>query len=416
LPRAGRKGRPPAVGLAAGPDGLRIRLAGEEVAVEYLHPGASETARLVVPLDALAACAGNAGACVLKPALNGHVAVAWAGGSAAPGKLFPAEGLEVPDFPAWPEANAANGPELLAALDRAAQVTSRDSGRLALQRIQLRGRKGDVVATDGRQLLIQGGFTFPWREDLLVAAAPVFGATELAGGAVRVARSAVHVLFRSGPWTVACKVADGDRYPHVDSVLPRPGAPRTAWRLGPGERALLVRTLPALPAGRDDPAPVTVDLGPPVVLRAEDERHHRPVEVPLPGSWVEGPPVRFSTDRRLLRTACRLGFEEVALTGADKPAVCRDGDRVYAWVLLAPPAARRHPVRVPPGGVAGRQAGSEPSPAAAAFRLGGGRPAGGAPAGGAQPAGWFPRLARWLRGVRRLAGLIADERRRERSA
>jgi hypothetical protein len=412
-----RTARAPAVALTAGPDGLRVRLATEEVAVEYLHPGAFDADEVALPLDALASCEGKSRAVVLTQTGDGHVEVTPAGDGGSPPGHFHVRNPEVPQVPAWPDTDAANGPELLVALERAVQIASKENGRLALSRLQLRGRKGDVVASDGRQLLIQGGFSFPWQEDILVASAPVFAAPELGKGGLRVARSAGHVLFRTGPWTVACKVAPGERYPAVDAVVPPRRSATTAWRLGPGERATLVRSLPKLPGGRDAVAPVAVDLGTPVVLRAAGEGPERPVEMPLSGSRVEGRPLRFRTDRHFLRTACRLGFEEVELTGPERPAVCRDARRVYAWMLLGPAAAPHpYPARVPPAGLPARPA-SQP---AGGFAAPGRRVIGlrgrSSPSGRGRPAGWFPRLAQWLAGVRQLAGLIEEQRRRERSA
>ena len=50
-----------------------------------------------------------------------------------------------------------NGPELLTALDAAVQTTARDAARYALTRVQLRSGSGEVLATDGKLLLIQAG-------------------------------------------------------------------------------------------------------------------------------------------------------------------------------------------------------------------------------------------------------------------
>src|SRR5438477_2353715 len=98
---------------------------------------------------------------------------------------------------------AALPPSFLGAFAEAVRTAARDGGRFALTRVQLRGKAGQVVATDGRQLLVQGGFAFPWAEDLLVPAVPALGAKELADGSVTVGRSDGHVLVAVGPWTFA---------------------------------------------------------------------------------------------------------------------------------------------------------------------------------------------------------------------
>ena len=71
------------------------------------------------------------------------------------------------------------GAGFLAALHEATRSAARDGVRFALQRVLLSGSKGEVVASDGRQLLVQGGFSFPWTADLLVPATGLFGCKEL---------------------------------------------------------------------------------------------------------------------------------------------------------------------------------------------------------------------------------------------
>src|SRR5205814_5312153 len=172
----------------------------------------------------------------------------------------------VPPFPE-PVARTAELPAtFLGAFAEAVRTAARDGGRFALTRVQLRGKAGQVVATDGKQLLVQGGFPFPWAEDLLVPAAPAVGARELAAdGPVAVGRSGDHVLVAVGPWGFALAVDRAGRFPAADGVIPAGGA--AAWcpfdpREGPG----LVTAVADLP-GRDDPdAPVTLELADAVTI------------------------------------------------------------------------------------------------------------------------------------------------------
>ena len=46
-------------------------------------------------------------------------------------------------------------------------------------------------------------FAFPFPDEVLVPRVKLFGARGLPAGEVLVARSAEHVLFRVGPWTIA---------------------------------------------------------------------------------------------------------------------------------------------------------------------------------------------------------------------
>src|SRR5439155_8332470 len=74
----------------------------------------------------------------------------------------------LPPFPILPKQFTPQPPEFLTALDEAARTAARDTARYSLLRMQLRGKSGSVVGTDGRQLLVFGGFTLPWDDNVLV--------------------------------------------------------------------------------------------------------------------------------------------------------------------------------------------------------------------------------------------------------
>src|ERR1700676_2473816 len=112
---------------------------------------------------------------------------------------------------------------LLPALDEASRTAGREpGGRFALTRIQLRGRRGDVVATDGRQLLVQAGFPWPWDDDVLIPRSSVFSCREFAGdGAALIGRTKTHVAVKCGPWTLLLVIDGHSRYPDVQAIIPR---------------------------------------------------------------------------------------------------------------------------------------------------------------------------------------------------
>src|SRR5581483_9843891 len=127
-------------------------------------------------------------------------------------------------------------PALLGALDEAVATAANDPARYATHRLLLRGQSGEVAATDSRQLLLHGGFTFGWAEDLLVPAVPVFGGRELGPDApVGVGRTAEHVAVRAGPWTFVLRIDADGRFPAVDAVVPRPQDAAAHGRLAPAD-------------------------------------------------------------------------------------------------------------------------------------------------------------------------------------
>lgn len=330
----GRSGPHPVVELISGRDGLRVRSLADEVAAEYRRPGPLPEVRLAVPLDALADCAGRDDSLVtFRSSSAGRVEVRWTQGGVPHVREYDAPAT-VPEFPAPPDAFADNPPGLLTALDHAAQVVPRESVRFALQRVQLRG-DGEVVASDGRQLLVQGGFRFPWAGDLLVPRCGAFAVPELAAaGLVGVGRTEEHVWVRVGGWSVALRIDRAGRYPDVKSVIPAARSDATRLRLDPKDGAALAGVLPDLPGGKDEHRPVTLDLNGHVAVRARASDQAQATELVLERSRVEGRPVRFVTDRAYLARAAKLGFTEVQVLAADRPVVCRDAARVFVWMPL----------------------------------------------------------------------------------
>jgi hypothetical protein len=195
------------------------------------------------------------------------------------------------------------------------------------------------VGTDGRQLLVQGGFSFPWDEDLLVPALPAFGCRELPRDEpVSLGRKGDHVTLEVGPWLLLLEAGPAKGYPDVDRVIPPADAGCTRLLLGEADAEALTRELSTLPGRDEDHSPVTLALGPSAIVAARDGE--APVaEVRLGQSSVEGRPLRVVMDRRYLLRAVRLGFRELAVAEPDRPLVCREGKRVYVWVPLDPTTA-----------------------------------------------------------------------------
>ncbi len=56
----------------------------------------------------------------------------------------------------------------LPALAEAIRTTAKNHIKVGLTRILLRGKSGEIIASDGKQLLVQRGFPFPWEVDVLI--------------------------------------------------------------------------------------------------------------------------------------------------------------------------------------------------------------------------------------------------------
>jgi hypothetical protein len=332
---AGRGPRP-AVVLNAGPDGLRLRAGYAQAALEYRLAGPRPEETLALPAEALDDCAGSKDTPVLieKVSADG-VQTRWDDAAVPQVRNFPLVELGKA-LPAPPEPDKFTTQEVgfLKVLDDAAKTASHEVARYALVNVQLRA-KGEVIATDGKQVLIQGGFTFPWKEDLLIPAVGVFACKELPQDApVGVGRSAGHVCVRVGPWSFHLAIDTVGRFPDVEQVLPAASATATSIRLSAEDAAFLGRVLPRLPGGDDDQAPLTVDVDQQVVVRARAEGQERVTEVVLTGSEVRGRPLHLVSNRAYLARALQLGFSEFSLAGPEVPVVGRQPRRTYAWMPL----------------------------------------------------------------------------------
>src|SRR5260370_26795830 len=74
----------------------------------------------------------------------------------------------LPVIPELPASWSTCSPDLLNALAEAAATACEENTRYALNCVALRGSGGEVVGTDGRQILILGGFRLPWSGEVLV--------------------------------------------------------------------------------------------------------------------------------------------------------------------------------------------------------------------------------------------------------
>jgi hypothetical protein len=260
------------------------------------------------------------------------------------------------ELPAPPRMAAVSGP-LLAALFECGRTAAKESGRYALSKVQLQGKAGRVVGTDGKVALLWRGFAFPFAEDALVPALPVFGARPLARLTdVNVGRTAARLVVGAGAWSVWLPTDAKAKYPDVAAVVPR-HAPTTV-EIDEADAAQLLPVLPGLPGGDHELRPVTLDADVGVRVRGRAEGGDRAGatrEVLLERSRASGPAARAALDRRVLGRALALGCRTLRLT-PDRPAVAEGGDRTLVAAqldrsLIAPPAADAAQPTHPPANI-----------------------------------------------------------------
>jgi hypothetical protein len=346
------RGPCPFVLCRTGKRGLTLSCCQGDVGLRYLQPGRLPAHAVALPATVLAEVEGRDGAVVLHQTEPTKGRATWDEAGVPRSVEFetvePDSLAEITELGKDAYAMPAG---FLNALAEAARTTRKEVARYALSRIQLRGKGGLVIATDGRQLLLQGGFTLPWVDDVLIPSLPAFFARELpAKDPIRLGRSGEVVLLEVGPWLLSLRIATEGRYPDVAGVIPKVGGNSTRLHLHPEDVEVLARSLPRLPGREEDNAPVTLQLGQTISIRAGGEKDGT-AEVVLGRSRCEGPPVTICTDRKYLLRASQLGFPTVTVVKADRPLLCQDGQRTYLWMPLEAkepsPVSNGHPVPVP---------------------------------------------------------------------
>lgn len=335
----GSRGPSPAVCFTADAGTLSVKASSADIAIAYDIATAAAPEALWLPFQCLADCEEKKDEPVqLEATDNGRVTACWRDRNIPQLVQYDAAAPHDADkFPSLPEKFAENPPRLFQAMADAGETCDPDSVRYALGHVQLRGQRGSIGATDGRQLMIQSGFAFPWEGDLLIPRSKIFGSPEIAGDEpVLVGKSGDWVAFRTGPWTIWLAINKDGRFPDISRHIPRPTDATAHCRFSPADVEFLGQTLPRLPCDETYNFPVTLDLNGSIAIRAKGADQPRPTEVVLKGSQWSGEPIRINTNRKYLARAAKLGFQELLIYGNKIPVLCQDEHRQYLWALLEP--------------------------------------------------------------------------------
>jgi hypothetical protein len=316
---------------------MRVRAVVFEAAVEHHVAGELPAEELSLPMDFLDACEGRRDDPVtLELQSRNRVLVSWTDGGVPQQAQYEAKSSsKALPFPNLPEQFAEISADVWPALGHARETTDRESTRFSLTHIQLRGgTKQQIVTTDGRQVLFQSGFQFPWTDDVLIPAPAILGWPELAQNqTIAIGRTADHVALRLGHWTILLRIDKEGRFPTVDGVLPDAESIKSRLLLRDSDAEFLARVLPRLPCDDDYNKAVTIDLNGQIAIRAKPQEG-RATEVVLSGSRLAGQPLLLNSNRAFLARALKLGFREIGIRDAAAPLVCRDDLRQYGWMPL----------------------------------------------------------------------------------
>jgi len=145
----------PLILLQSGKQGLTLSCQQGDVGLRYHTPGSLATDAIALPFTLLADLEGRgSGTVQLEQISPVKGRVCWSEGTVSFDTATP-DSLPPPPQPVGKPTQLE--PQFLSALADATRSTNRDAVRYALQHLMLRGKDGAVVATDGRQLLVQRG-------------------------------------------------------------------------------------------------------------------------------------------------------------------------------------------------------------------------------------------------------------------
>jgi hypothetical protein len=330
-------GLSPSVTITTTKRSIQIRVRQEAVVVTYQEPGCFTPDELELPITFLDGCEGSRDDAVTLEATDDKtIRARWSDSGIAQTALYdrPTK-TEASTWPKIPRKLAENPGQLLTALRDASDTTDAESTRYALGHIQLRPKRGEITATDGRQLLVQRGFVFPWKEDVLISRSGIFGHVEFqAAETVSIGYTDGWVTLSVGRWTLQFAANKTGRFPRTDDVLRPAASACSSCQLSPADMQDLQRLLPLLPAADESDAPVTIDLNGHFAVRARAARVTEPVEIKLADGRPTGEPIRIATNRCYLQRAAKLGLPGVHIFGADAALLAADEQRSYVWMPL----------------------------------------------------------------------------------
>src|SRR5262245_16750052 len=313
----------PDLRVIAGPDGLKVQGRGHQHAVEYYDPQPRDPAELMMPFALLEDVQGTKDEPVRLCCTKSNVLTAtWQDRGVERTMQYTLPKDNGTRFHDQPTTWASNPPTLLRALHDASQCTDPFSSRYALGCMQLQGAFGRLAATDGKQLLLQSGYSFGFQDEVLAHSSDVFGCAELPQDqVVQIGKTETHLVVRVDPWSFYLAVGDG-RFPRVSDIIPSFQSAKTTVDLHPADAQFLVANMTRLPGnvGQQD---VTLDLNGTVAIRAKTD-DSQPAEIVLQNSNKSGDSTAVCLNRLNLLRAARMGFENLYLFGNASALLARD--------------------------------------------------------------------------------------------
>ncbi len=260
--------------------------------------------------------------------VNGKtVALSWNVNGVPQHKSVPSLGLTDKRLPAKPDNIVAHPISIFDALADAARCVDSENTRYSLGSICLRGSKAQIVSTDGRQALIQDGYSFPFESDVLCPVTKIFGSKELreCSNTVKVGFADHWIFFSAGDVNIWLKEIDG-KFPQLDQFARDIGG--HSWlHVDPSDAIFVSDRLDNLPGKTDRESPVYIELNGNVAIRGHDTARQTATELRLTKSRYDGSNVTMPVNRKYLKNAIDLGVARLGFDPKDRTPLIGYGDR-----------------------------------------------------------------------------------------
>jgi hypothetical protein len=330
-----KHGLPPLLVIRGDRTGLRLQAQNAAGAIEYHEAGTQANETFHLPFTALADFDGKKDTTIQLTKNGNSIVASWQEGVVPQNRQYdPPEPQRSLKTPTPPKEMTEQPSTFLKAMQDANDTCAKASeGRYGTTCIQLRGKAGDIIGTDGRQLLRQGGFTFPWKEDVLLPAMSIYGCRELVGQPIALGKTDDHVCLSAGPWKLFIAINKDARFPRVENVIPDTQS-ATLVHFDDQDSQFLTDNLSSLPGEDNENSPVTIDANGLVVVRARGSSQQPATELALVRSTTRGKTMSFAVNRFLLDRALRLGFKSLYVHADGKPVLYREANRDYVSLPL----------------------------------------------------------------------------------
>ncbi len=317
-----------------------------DAGVEYTIPGEFPAEQIVLPWEFLSDCEGKSDEPVTIESSGQRTLVKWRDGNVPQQVQYPVRICLNKNF-RRARTMGGESSQVAQALADACQTTDPESVRFALGSIQLQGRPGKIVATDGRQLLTQSGFQFDWAKatfsyrqigSTAVGSCPMISRCLSAGRKLVFAAGRVVDVFTSGSTRVPVL--------QVKDLVPRKASITARFEIPAPDRVFLAQELAKrCPASRYN-WPVTVDLGGKVVLRSRQSGQAGVTELVLSRSARTGEAAAVSYQPPLLLGRPNWASSMCNSSAPKRAPYCAGPEhRQYLWALLDPESWSTRPTR-----------------------------------------------------------------------